>query len=112
MNSVIHAFEPGQVGHLQLRIAETRSGDVRIVFADDGKGIAPDYLGKIFDPFFTTARSRGSTGLGLHIAFNLVTSKLHGRIEVSSERGQGTRFIINIPARVTEPAPEHLAVTA
>jgi signal transduction histidine kinase len=112
MNSVIHAFEPGQVGRLQLRIDEGRSGDVRIVFADDGKGIAPDYLGKIFDPFFTTARSRGSTGLGLHIAFNLVTGKLQGRIEVASERGKGTRFTINIPARVNETVPDHLAVTA
>jgi signal transduction histidine kinase len=113
MNSVIHAFEPGQVGNLQLRIAETRAGDVRIVFADDGKGIPQDYLGKIFDPFFTTARSRGSTGLGLHIAFNLVTSKLQGRIEVASERGKGTRFTINIPAKVSELAPEQLAaVTA
>ena len=112
MNAIVHAYEPGVTGRLQLTIREATPGNVRIVFADDGAGIPADSLHKVFDPFFTTARSRGNTGLGLHIAFNLVTSKLHGKLEVASEPGKGTRFTISIPARVSESTPEYFAVSA
>lgn len=112
MNSIVHAYPPGVSGHLRLEIAEQPQQILRIVFADDGKGIPPQLLGKIFDPFFTTARSRGSTGLGLHIAFNLVTSVLQGRIEVASRPGEGTRFTITLPMRVTEGVPEKSFVSA
>ncbi|NEO44378.1 MAG: hypothetical protein F6K55_09675 [Moorea sp. SIO4A3] len=54
-------------------------------------------LGKIFEPFFTTARPQGRTGLGLHIVYNLVTQKLLGQIEVKSEVGKGTEFMITLP---------------
>ena len=75
---------------------------MRIVFSDDGKGIPPEHLGKVFDPFFTTGRSSGSTGLGLHIVYNLVTSRLQGRINLYSKLGRGTRFTIDIPKVVAE----------
>jgi signal transduction histidine kinase len=112
MNAIVHAYEPGVTGRLQLTIRETTPGNVRIVFADDGVGIPAESLHRVFDPFFTTARSRGNTGLGLHIAFNLVTNTLHGRLDVASEPGKGTRFTINIPARVAESTPEYFAVSA
>jgi signal transduction histidine kinase len=66
----------------------------------------PEVLAKAFDPFFTTARSRGNTGLGLHIAYNLVTSRLQGRMEAASRPGHGTTFTITCPARIHESAPE------
>ncbi|RKZ73552.1 MAG: sensor histidine kinase, partial [Gammaproteobacteria bacterium] len=65
--------------------------------SDDGCGIPPENLDKIFEPFFTTARIQGGTGLGLHIVFNLVTQKLQGTINVQSEIGVGTTFILNFP---------------
>ena len=111
MNAVIHAYDEGQTGRLSLTVSEPVADHVRVVFADDGRGIPPAHLAKIFDPFFTTGRSRGSTGLGLHIVYNLVTSKLHGRIEVDSKPGQGTRFTIDLPLVLPESAPErHAAV--
>ena len=55
---------------------------------------------RVFEPFFTTARGQGSTGLGLHIVFNLVTQRLKGRIAVASEPGRGTTFIIRFPRSV------------
>jgi len=58
----------------------------------------------VFDPFFTTVRDRGSTGLGLHIVYNLVTATLQGRIETASEPGRGTRFTIDLPARLPDEA--------
>jgi signal transduction histidine kinase len=112
MNAIVHAFAPGVSGCLTLQIDEQRPGSLRILFSDDGKGIAAENLGKVFDPFFTTARSRGNTGLGLHIVFNLVTSRLQGRIDVDSKLGEGTRFTIVLPTRVVEAVPERMLASA
>ncbi|MGD9949588.1 MAG: ATP-binding protein [Desulfobulbus sp.] len=51
----------------------------------------------MFEPFFTTARSQGSTGLGLHIVFNIVTRTLQGTLDCESSVGQGTSFILTMP---------------
>ena len=107
MNALVHAFPEGQAGHLAISASLTPQGMVRIVFGDDGRGIAPENLPKIFDPFFTTGRDRGGTGLGLHIVYNLVTARLHGSIEVESRPGRGTQFTIHIPPTVPERAAEH-----
>jgi signal transduction histidine kinase len=105
-NAVIHAYGEGDAGRLSIRVSEPRQDTVRIVFADDGKGIPPQNIGKVFDPFFTTGRSSGSTGLGLHIVYNLVTSRLQGHINLYSKVGRGTRFTIDIPKTVSEAAPD------
>ena len=71
MNSLIHAYQEGEAGNLNFVI---RREDKQIVveYQDDGCGIAVEHLDKIFDPFFTTGRSKGGSGLGLHITYNLV----------------------------------------
>ncbi len=67
---------------------------VTVTVSDTGTGISPADRNKIFNPFFTT-RDRG-TGLGLAIAHNIV--KAHqGTIDVESEPGKGTAFIVRIP---------------
>jgi signal transduction histidine kinase len=104
MNAVAHGYGEGQAGRLALTVTEPDAGTLRIVFSDDGRGIPPQDIGKVFDPFFTTGRSSGSTGLGLHIVYNLVTSLLQGRIELASAPGRGTSVTIDIPKSVTEPA--------
>jgi signal transduction histidine kinase len=111
-NAVAHAYDKDEAGKLSISVSQPGDDTVRIVFADDGKGIPPENQKKVFDPFFTTGRSTGSTGLGLHIVFNLVTSRLHGRIDLQSRPGKGTRFVIDLP-RVAgeasvESAPERL----
>jgi signal transduction histidine kinase len=112
MNAVTHAYDEGQSGRMTVTVTEPAAGLVRIVFTDDGKGIAPNEVGRVFDPFFTTRRGQGSTGLGLHIVYNLVTGTLQGRIDVESEPNVGTRFIIEIPETVAETTQEHAAVEA
>jgi signal transduction histidine kinase len=97
MNAVVHAYPDGQAGCMRLTVSRSSRGELRIVFADDGRGIAPEHLGKVFDPFFTTGRDQGSTGLGLHIVYNLVTVTLQGRIAIESWPGQGTRFLVDLP---------------
>ncbi len=96
MNSLIHAYDAEDSGEI---VFDFRQSGKRLIFeyADDGKGIATEYLNKIFDPFFTTKRGYGGSGLGLHIVYNLVTQKLQGNLRCESEVDMGTRFIIELP---------------
>ena len=79
---------------------------VEVQFADDGIGMSEDVQRRAFEPFFTTRRSRGGTGLGLHIVYNLITRPLGGRLRLESEPGRGTIFVIRLPlvAPKAEPA--------
>ena len=97
INAVTHAFEDGAQGRITITVDQPVDENVRLVFADDGKGIADDHMGRIFDPFFTTRRSAGGSGLGLHIVYNIVTGTLAGRIEAASEPGRGTAFTLTFP---------------
>lgn len=97
MNSLIHAYGPDQAGQLAIQVTSPAPDEVCLVFSDDGKGIAEEVLPKIFDPFFTTNRDGGGSGLGLNIVHNLVTKRLHGRIEVASRAGEGTSFTVHFP---------------
>ena len=68
---------------------------VEVTVKDTGIGIKPDQLNIIFDPFFTT-KPQG-TGLGLSVSYMIVTSNHKGTLEVSSEVGKGSCFIIQLP---------------
>ncbi len=68
---------------------------VEISIADNGNGIAPEFLDHIFDPFFSTKEDSG-TGLGLWVSYGIV-KKHKGRIKVKSTVGQGTTFTIIMP---------------
>ena len=96
INSLVHGFDPGQAGSIRIE-AVKNSGTLEFGYHDDGKGMAPEIRDRIFEPFFTTARSQGSTGLGLHIVFNIVTRTLGGTISCESAPGQGTRFKVVVP---------------
>jgi len=102
MNSLTHAFEPERPGHIAVTVGETGDGRVRLVYADDGKGISEAVLPKIFDPFFTTNREGGGSGLGLAIVDTLVRQTLRGEISTASPAGGGTAFTIEFP-RVLPP---------
>ncbi|HEU4655396.1 MAG TPA: ATP-binding protein [Steroidobacteraceae bacterium] len=73
--------------------------EVQISIADNGCGIPRENLDKIFDPFFTTKEVGRGTGQGLAIARSIVVDKHGGRIDVSSEPGRGTEFIISLPVQ-------------
>ncbi|WP_247871022.1 HAMP domain-containing sensor histidine kinase [Azospirillum sp. TSO5] len=99
MNSITHAYHEGQQGHLLIAVAAPEPDMVDLVYTDDGRGIAKPDLVRVFDPFFTTRRGSGSTGLGLHIVYNLVANRLGGRVAVDSPSGGGVRFTIRFPRR-------------
>ena len=68
-----------------------------IRIADNGLGIPEEVRSHIFDPFFTTKAPGKGTGLGLSISYQIVVEKHHGHIKCSSNPGQGTEFLIEIP---------------
>jgi len=70
---------------------------VRIIVKDTGVGIDEKIKGRIFDPFFTTKEMGRGTGLGLASAYGIIKSH-NGFINVESELGCGSDFIIHLPA--------------
>jgi PAS domain S-box-containing protein len=76
------------------RQASESPGWLHLVIDDTGPGISPDTLKRIFDLLYTTKPS--GTGLGLWMSRRIIQEH-NGRIEVQSEIGKGTRFIINLP---------------
>ncbi|RME97010.1 MAG: sensor histidine kinase, partial [Chloroflexi bacterium] len=105
MNSLMHAYQKGQAGHLHFHLA--CNGDRLILeYSDDGCGMTPETLKKIYNPFFTTKQGRGGSGLGLHIVYNVVTQKMRGTIQCESQVGVGTKFMMKIPLNISTELPE------
>ncbi len=78
---------------LQTAVLDTEA-ELRI--QDTGTGINQDDLSRIFEPFFTTKSPQKGTGLGLSVSYGIV--KAHdGTIEVESQPGKGTVFILRLP---------------
>ncbi len=99
VNSIVHGFDRRKNGNISIAASLESGEKVRIDYSDDGNGIAQRHVARIFEPFFTTARSKGGTGLGMHIVFNLVTQTLGGTIQCSSAEGAGVKFRIELPLR-------------
>ncbi|MCA1377509.1 MULTISPECIES: GAF domain-containing protein [unclassified Bradyrhizobium] len=91
-------FEP------RLRATTTDlGGAVEIRIRDNGTGIPADVREKIFNPFFTTKPAGEGTGLGLSICHDIIVKQHGGSIEVDTEPGEYTEFIITLPR--TRAAP-------
>lgn len=95
-NAAVHAFNNSTTGVLQIK-GSLSDETVVLRVIDNGCGMSADVLGRIFDPFYTTRLGHGGSGLGLTICKNLVTGVLGGRLEVHSELGSGTEFVIMFP---------------
>lgn len=101
MNSLHHGFNEMQEGEIKIE-ASAEDAMLCIVYSDSGCGMTQEQIEKVFDPFFTTARTKGGTGLGMSIVYNLVTQTLGGTISCQSVYGRGVTFEINIPQVVVE----------
>lgn len=71
---------------------------IRISFQDSGSGIPPEAIEKVFDPFFSTKAIGQGTGLGLSISYGIIQNH-RGDIQVKSQLGIGTEFIVTIPVK-------------
>jgi signal transduction histidine kinase len=87
-------------GTLTVAARGLPGGIVELTIADTGEGIAPADLPKIFDPFFST--KEGGTGLGLALTQQIIVEH-GGRIEVESDRGRGTTFVIRFVGAGSPP---------
>ncbi len=97
MNALIHAFEGRDEGVIRISYEQLPDRQLKFTVSDNGRGIPPEVLPKIFDPFFTTNRSKGGSGLGLHIVYNLVAQNLKGQLKAESELGKGSTFTFTMP---------------
>ena len=86
----------GEKGEITI-ITSKHDQWAEIRISDTGTGMPADMLHKIFEPFFTTKEVGRGTGQGLAIARNVVVEKHGGTIDVESEAGAGTSFIIRLP---------------
>ncbi|UCD80934.1 MAG: two-component sensor histidine kinase [Desulfobacterales bacterium] len=88
-------------GYIEVKAELTDEGYLTITFADNSRGIPQEDVKRVFEPFFYTQAGESGTGLGLAITYALV-QEIGGEISVQSRIGQGTRFTIRLPFKVTD----------
>ncbi len=93
ISNAIQAIEDKGTIHIKTY---TEDNYLKIQIKDSGKGMSKEVLDNIFTPFYTTKEIGKGTGLGLSISKNIIDEH-KGTIDVSSEIGEGTEFIINLP---------------
>jgi two-component system, NtrC family, sensor kinase len=109
LSNAIQAIEgKGNIWITAKKVKATGGDDfVHISFQDSGKGMTTQVMEKIFDPFFSTKGVGQGTGLGLSISYGILQTH-GGDIQVKSQIGIGTEFIVKIPvvAKVSETSPK------
>ncbi|MEH1997766.1 MAG: response regulator [Nostoc sp.] len=101
IDALDEAIMQGKMSNLipQIKIATEIDSEQLVVIriADNGVGIPERLKKRLFEPLFTTKSVGKGTGLGLSIAYEIVVEKHKGVLEVNSQPGVGTEFIIKIP---------------
>ncbi len=98
--NAVQAIEGAGEIRVEVSLLEANAA---IAVTDTGRGIAPEHLPNIFRPFYTTKGN--GTGLGLSLTHR-IAEEHHGRIDVASEVGKGTRFVVVLPLlQATAQAP-------
>lgn len=90
------AEQTTETGQITIKSYQ-EDGKACISISDTGCGIPQDKIANIFDPFFTTKEVGKGTGQGLSIAYSVIVDKHQGSIDVESNPGEGTTFILKIP---------------
>ncbi len=81
-----------------LRSVQKKINDkIEISVKDNGNGIPELIKEKIFQPFFTTKPTGQGTGLGLSLAYDIITKGHGGELKVETKEGEGSEFIIQLP---------------
>jgi two-component system, NtrC family, sensor kinase len=93
-------------GNLWLKTRLSKSThEIEFEVRDDGVGIAPELLPRMFEPFLTTKESGRGVGLGLAVSRSII-ERHRGKIEVQSEVGKGTTFVVRLPLHDEKPRVE------
>jgi signal transduction histidine kinase len=97
MNILTNSMQAMDAGKGELFIQTVSSAiGVKIIIKDNGKGMSKEVKEHIFEPFYTTKEVGQGTGLGLSISYGII-ERHNGHIDVISEPGKGTEFIISLP---------------
>ncbi|MBI5213261.1 MAG: histidine kinase [Nitrospirae bacterium] len=98
LNILLNALQSGD-DNLIITVKTEQRGDNAVIFiADNGRGIPPEIQDRIFEPFFTTRDVGKGTGMGLAVTYDII-SQYRGSIEVKSEMGKGSTFVITLPLK-------------
>jgi PAS domain S-box-containing protein len=95
LNLVVNAIEAMKEGGTLSARASSEGGKILLAISDTGVGIEPAHLAEVFEPFFTTKEA--GTGLGLSIVRKIIDQH-GGDVRIESERGKGTKVLVEIPA--------------
>jgi signal transduction histidine kinase len=100
LNLIVNAAQamPEQ-GTLTIRGRDTGTA-IELAFQDTGMGMPPDVIARCFDPFFTTKPVGSGTGLGLSLAYTIITDRHKGSIRAESVIGVGTTITILLPKEI------------
>lgn len=97
LNLITNAYQSITAEQGQIEIAIHSDAVFTICeISDNGCGMSLETISKVFTPFFTSKSDNKGTGLGLYVVKNIIEAH-HGEINVSSEIGKGTRFIVKFP---------------
>jgi len=96
--AIKEAIEKNYLNRGKITVKTKSEGSfVYISISDNGIGIPKNIIDKIYDPFFTTKDVGKGSGQGLLIAYDIISNKHNGSIEVNSKVGKGTTFTICLP---------------
>ncbi|MFH1021234.1 MAG: ATP-binding protein [Pseudomonadota bacterium] len=99
MNLLVNAAQAIESQGAIVITTRASATEITIAITDSGSGIPPENLRRVFEPFFTTKEVGKGTGLGLSITYDIVTKKHGGKVEVASELGKGTTFVVTLPVK-------------
>lgn len=98
LNLIVNACDAmAEGGLLTASLEVANDGNVAVTIEDTGHGIEPADLARIFEPFYSSKERGKGTGLGLVVSRSIVLEH-GGKIEVESDLGKGTRFLLEFPA--------------
>lgn len=96
VNLMLNAWESMPKGGTLTIETGSEGGNIKIRFIDTGKGIAKENITNLFDPFFVNRDGDYGIGLGLYMCARMI-EKHKGNIQVQSDEGKGSKFIIELP---------------
>lgn len=104
LNNAFHAVSEKEKQHLPnyepiVSVSTKRKDEgIEIRVGDNGTGMPESVKAKVFQPFFTTKPTGEGTGLGLSLSYDIVTKGHNGTLMLESQAGEGTEFILTLPA--------------
>jgi len=106
INLCLNALDAMPDGGVLTIVARQKHDSITVEIRDTGCGVPPDVGRRIFEPFFTTKQPGRGTGLGLSVSYGIVQGH-GGTIDMESNEGEGTAFLVNLPILHEPPDKDH-----